>query len=260
MIEPPLLEVQSLTVRFGGIVALHDISFTVTRGECVGVIGPNGAGKSTLMNAISGLVRTGMGSITLDGVNLLQIGIAQRAELGIGRTFQHSRLFSGLPVIDQLLCGHYSRTEYAFFGALSRRPSVVREERDLRDKAEELLRRLGLGNMAHLPVSELSGAHRRLVDLGRALMIVPRALLLDEVAAGLTMQEKSHLAALLRQEQTENQTSMIVIEHDLDFVRSLAQSTVVIAEGAVIASGQTAEVLGRPEVLEAYVGAPEVAS
>lgn len=260
MTEPPLLEVQGLTVRFGGIVALHDITLAVTRGACVAVIGPNGAGKSTLMNAISGLVRTRVGSIILDGVNLLQTDIARRAELGIGRTFQHSRLFSDLPVIDQLLCGHYSRTGYALLGALSRRPGVIREERDLHDQAEALLSRLGLGDMVDFPVSELSGAHRRLVDVGRALMIAPRALLLDEVAAGLTVQEKLDLAALLRHEQTENRTSMIVIEHDLDFVRSLAQSTVVIAEGAVIANGPTAEVLARPEVLEAYVGATEVAS
>ncbi len=226
----------------------------------MGVIGPNGAGKSTLMNALSGLARTRTGSITLDGANLQHTRVARRTELGIGRTFQHSRLFTGLPVIDQLLCGHYCRTGYSLFGALTRRPSVVREERDLRSRAEALLHRLGLAHMAYLPVSDLSGAHRRLVDLGRALMIAPRVLLLDEVAAGLTEPEKRALVALLRTEQTENQTAMIVIEHDLDFVRSLAQSTVVIAEGAVIASGGTQDVLARPEVLEAYVGGLEAAS
>jgi branched-chain amino acid transport system ATP-binding protein len=255
-----LLEVRDLTVRFGGIVALQEVSLAVGQEECVGVIGPNGAGKSTLMNAISGLVRSSSGSIVLDGVNLLHTRVARRAELGIGRTFQHSRLFAGLPVIDQLLCGHYSRTHYGLFGALTRRPAVLREEREWRDRAQALLDRLGIGHMSRLPVGELSGAHRRLVDLGRALMIEPRVLLLDEVAAGLTDQEKRDLVALLQSVQAESHMSMIVIEHDLDFVRTLASSTFVIFEGRLLAGGHTAEVLARPEVLEAYVGGLEAAS
>jgi branched-chain amino acid transport system ATP-binding protein len=252
--------VRDLVVRFGGILALQDVSLTVEREECVGVIGPNGAGKSTLMNAISGLVRSSSGSIVLDGVDLVHARVARRAELGIGRTFQHSRLFAGLPVIDQLLCGHYSRTHYGLFGALTRRPSVLREEREWRDRAQTLLDRLGIGDMSRLPVGELSGAHRRLVDLGRALMIEPRVLLLDEVAAGLTDQEKRDLVALLKSVQSDNHTAMIIIEHDLDFVRALAHSTFVIFEGGLLASGHTSEVLARREVLEAYVGGLEAVS
>jgi branched-chain amino acid transport system ATP-binding protein len=260
MTAEPLLIVRDVSVRFGGIAALRGIDMTVDQEECVGVIGPNGAGKSTLMNAISGLVRVSGGRITLDGFDLMRAPVARRAELGIGRTFQHSRLFSGLPVIDQLLCGHYCRSRYGLLGALTRGPGVQREERALRDRAQALLDRLGIGHMSRLSVDELSGAHRRLVDLGRALMIDPRVLLLDEVAAGLTDQEKRDLVELLRSTQAESLTAMIVIEHDLDFVRALAGRTVVISEGGLLASGKTAEVLSRPEVLEAYIGDLEEAA
>jgi branched-chain amino acid transport system permease protein len=254
-----LLEATGISVAFGGVVAVDDVNFAVDAGARVAIVGPNGAGKTTLLNAISGLVRPRAGSIMVEGVkaDLTRLSPAKRASLGIGRTFQHSELFGGqgLTVGDQLLCGAYARTRYTILGALLRTPAMLREERRVLAEAEELLRELDLESVAYRQIEELAGPDRRLVDLARALMSKPRLLLLDEIAAGMSVEAKQRLARYLRAKCLKDGMALVVIEHDIEFVRSLAERVVVLSEGAVLAEGTPDDVFARAEVMEAYVGA-----
>lgn len=258
-----ILAVDGVTVRFGGITALSEVDVALEEGGCLGIIGPNGAGKSTLLNAISGLVPTQAGSAWFNNrtVDLFTLEPWNRARLGVARTFQHSRLFAGLTVTDQLLCGGYSGQQYGLFAAICRLPATLSRERHLHERARQILGELGLSSLEHAPLNELPGPHRRLVDLGRAMMSSPRVLLLDEIGAGLAADEKSQLVRTLRRHRRAEGCAMVVIEHDLEFVRALAESVVVLTEGRTLAAGPTAQVLQRPDVLAAYVGAvPAVAS
>jgi branched-chain amino acid transport system ATP-binding protein len=256
MTPPPLLEIDDVSVRFGGLIVLRNVALDVGAGEIMGIIGPNGAGKTTLLNCISGLVKPQHGSIRFGPgrTELTSSTPHARAKLGIGRTFQHSLLFDRLTVLDQLLCGGYSADGHHPVASLLRLPGALRRERALRDHAEELMEKLGLSAYAHSHNDRLPGALRRLVDLGRALMTRPRLLLLDEIAAGTTLDERDRVIRLVQECQREQGVAVVVIEHDLEFVRALAPTIVVLAEGRVISTGETNEALARPEVLEAYVG------
>lgn len=249
-----MLEASEITVRFGGIQALDNVAFEVRPGECLAVIGPNGAGKSTLLNVLSGLVKPTQGSLRYLDHNLLRARTSARSRLGIARTFQHSDLFADLTVIDQLLCGAGSRARYGFWSALLRSRRFLASEGEIRAESLRLLERLGIEAWAHARPERLPGPHRRLVDLGRALMMHPKLLLLDEIAAGLTADEKQNVLAIVREERQESGASVIVIEHDLDFVRSIAETALVLSFGRVIAYGPIGEVLSRPDVLLAYTG------
>jgi branched-chain amino acid transport system permease protein len=254
-----LLEATGIRVAFGGVTALDGVDFAVPKQSRIAVVGPNGAGKTTLLNAISGLVKPKEGSIRLDGLDadLVRQSPARRSGLGIARTFQDSALFSGqgMTVADQLLCGAYARTRYTIGGALLRTPPMLREERRIGEEARELLAELDLEALAYRQIEELAGPDRRLVDLARALMARPRLLLLDEIAAGMSGEAKSRLSAFLRARCDDRDMALVVIEHDIEFVRGLAEHVVVLSEGRVIAEGEPAAVFARAEVMEAYVGA-----
>jgi branched-chain amino acid transport system ATP-binding protein len=251
----PLLQVDSLSVRFGNLVVFSDLHLAVEPGAIKGIIGPNGAGKTTLLNAITGSVRPSSGSIRFgpDAVELTTKQPHTRIRLGIGRTFQHSNLFNGLTVLDQLLCGGYFGVRPRPFGVLLRTPAFLRDERELLHRAHSVMERLELTRFAHLRPERLPGATHRLVDLARALMAQPKLLLLDEIAAGTTLAERSRVIDIVR-DCRRSGMSILVIEHDLQFIRELADESIVLAEGREVASGETSEVLSRPEVLEAYVG------
>jgi branched-chain amino acid transport system ATP-binding protein len=253
-----MLVMNGVSVEFGGVAALRQVDCRVPVDTIVGMVGPNGAGKSTLMNVISGLVRPSSGSVELmvgeKYVDLTRRPRYDRARLGVGRTFQHSRLFVGLTVIDQLMCGAYHRTGYGMFAAMTRLPKAKHAENAIVDEAEMVLEELGLAHARHAAVSSLPAAHRRFVDLGRALMAHPRLLLLDEIAAGMTETEKERVINLICRRNKDSHLTAIVIEHDLDFVRSLAPTTIVLAQGRTLAVGPTAEVLARQDVFEAYIG------
>ena len=254
----PLMDVDSLSVQFGALVVLEDLSFTVEAGAIKGIIGPNGAGKTTLLNAITGSVRPRTGSIRF-GPDLVELTTStphKRTRLGIGRTFQHSNLFDGLTVLDQLLCGGYSARKSRGLGMILRTPVFHRDEADVVERAEVVMERLGIRQFANFTTDKLPGATHRLVDLGRALMTQPTLLLLDEIAAGTTLEERARVVDIVRDCQRDGM-SILVIEHDLQFMRDLAEEAIVLAEGKVVAAGETNEVLSRPEVLEAYVGAEE---
>jgi ABC-type branched-subunit amino acid transport system ATPase component/ABC-type branched-subunit amino acid transport system permease subunit len=255
---PPkaLLEVTSLSVQFGGVAALTNVSVAFAEGEVTAIIGPNGAGKTTLLNVVSGLVRVTAGEVVYAGsVRLDKAPPSVRASLGIARTFQHTRLFPGLRVIDQLLCGGYSASNYRTIAGVFRTSSMLRKELALAKHAEDLMAEFGLATVSYAEIESLPGPQRRLVDLCRALISRPRLLLLDEIAAGMTDREKLHVIGVLRRYLANYRLSIVLIEHDLDFVQALASTVIVLNEGSVLAVGETRSVLARADVLAAYVGA-----
>lgn len=255
--EPLGLVATNVVVAFGGVRAVSDVSFTLAPGDALSLVGPNGAGKSTLLNAISGIVPM-EGSIRLvdqdEEVELMRKPSHKRARLGVGRTFQHSRLFSEMSVMEQLTAGAYSMQPYGVAGTILRTPRMVRAERDATARATAVLAELGLGGSERMLVSELPGPHRRLIDVGRALMVNPRLLLLDEAAAGLTEGEKVALSEQLLDIARSRGITLVVVEHDLEFIRRTTTRSIVLVNGSVVAAGPTDEVLNRPEVVRAYVG------
>ncbi|MDO8211098.1 ABC transporter ATP-binding protein [Conexibacter sp. CPCC 206217] len=255
-----MAEVIALTgvcVRFGGVQALDGVSFTVGAGESLSLIGPNGAGKTTVLNAISGFVRPHAGSIVAGGsppVQLLRAPAHRRASLGIARTFQNSRLFGDMRVLDQVMCGGFGTTRPRPLGTLARGPRFLRDDEALRVEALEMLEALDLADAWARPISALPSGHRKLVDLARALMSRPRLLMLDEIAAGLSGEEKQRLLAFVDARRERDSFALIVIEHDLDFIRAIATRAVVLDHGRPLASGSVDDVLARADVLQAYVG------
>src|ERR1700728_987479 len=245
--DPGLLEADCLSGHFGGVYAVNEASFALQQRQSLAIVGPNGAGKTTLLNAVSGLVRTHAGSVRVhapDGwVDLTGRPPHARASYGISRTFQHSKLLSGYSVIDQLLCGASAGTPYGLARALVRSPKMLSEERRWWAAAEAVLEELGLADKASVRVEDLPGPPRRLGDLGRALVSDPRIILLDEVAAGTTEDEKAMIVDLLRTRKAATGMGALIIEHDLDFVRQLADEVIVLVEGRLLSSGKPSDVL-----------------
>ncbi|MEV0073378.1 ATP-binding cassette domain-containing protein [Amycolatopsis sp. NPDC050768] len=252
-----ILDLDSVFVRFGGLVAVGGVSFSVERGSVTGLVGPNGAGKTTLFNAISGLVPVTGGAINLrttrGSADLTRVGAWRRAGLGIGRTFQDSRLVAGLPVLDQLATGAFAGRS-RFLGAVLRGRSFLADERQLVDRAHEVFAQLKIEHQAAVNVDLLSAPERRLVDLGRALMSRPELLLLDEISAGMPVEDKEMVADRVLDYVRSSGATVIFVEHDMGFVRRVADRTVVLAEGEILADGGPEEVLRRPDVLAAYIG------
>jgi ABC-type branched-subunit amino acid transport system ATPase component len=255
--EAALIEVRDIVVRFGDVRALDSVSFAIAPGERMSLIGPNGAGKTTMVNAISGFVRPVQGSMSGFGpppVDLMKTRIHRRVDLGIARTFQGSQLFGDLRVIDQVMFGGFAATRTRPFGALVRTPGFLREDERLRADAMAVLEALDLAGSWDKRVSELPSGHRKLVDLARALISRPKLLMLDEIAAGSSREEKSGLLELIERRRQADGFALIVIEHDLEFIRQVADTAVVLAHGRPIAAGDIETVLASEVVLEAYVG------
>ncbi len=252
-----LLDIRDLAVSFGGLKVMEGVSLNVRAGAISALIGPNGAGKTTIMNVISGHVRAASGSVVFDGTELTTASARIRPRLGIARTFQHSELFDQLTVLDQLMCGAYARRRGTGFPDILRGPATLRRDRELRDESRALLGRLGIERHAYAIAQSLPGALKQLVDLGRALMCEPRLLLLDEIAAGTAVNERELIIEIIRDYRERTGMALLVIEHDLEFIRELAATVIVLANGGVLATGPTDEVLSRQDVLEAYVGAAD---
>lgn len=254
------LEVRGLSLAFGGNAALDDVSLHAAHGELVGIIGPNGAGKTTLFDVISGFLRPDEGRVELRGVDVTDRTAATRARLGLGRSFQDSRLFSALTVRDALAVSLERFTDVADpFNAMLRLPVQVRTEAAVRRRVDELMEMFGLGRFADNLVSELSTGSRRLVDLAAVVAHQPTVVLLDEPSSGVAQREVEAMLGLLRNVRDQLDATMLIVEHDIAFIAELADRLVAMDRGAVIANGPPADVLQLPTVGEAFLGSDPLA-
>ncbi len=247
-----LLEAEGITKRFSGITALDDVSLDVEAGEAVGLIGPNGAGKTTFFNCLLGLLRPDGGTVTFGGSDVTRMPVYRRARAGIGRTFQRMELFAEMTVRDHLLVAERSRLGTGrFWRDVLNLSAPTAEERAGADGTLELL---GLTDVADAPIESLTLGQGRLVEVGRALMTGPKLLLLDEPSSGLDAGETTALADTLRNVQADRETAVLLVEHDVDFVRAFVSRIFVLDFGTRIAAGKTDEVLASDEVRRAYLG------
>jgi branched-chain amino acid transport system permease protein len=247
------LAVSHVTKRFGGLIAVNDVSFTLTRGTLTSLIGPNGAGKTTLFNAISGIGRLTEGRVEIAGIDVTGWQPHRVAALGVGRTFQNARLFGEMTVLENVVAGAF-RTERTSFGAdLLALPSSRRSEREATDRARETLARLGLEPIASTLAKDLAFGDRRRVELARATASNPWLLLVDEPAAGLNASERSALTADLLKLRDAGMT-LLLIEHDMRLVMSISERVMVLKFGMMIADGKADAVRNDPGVVAAYLG------
>jgi branched-chain amino acid transport system ATP-binding protein len=246
------LDVAGLSVRFGGLRALKDVSLSVPDGGVVGLIGPNGAGKTTLFNAVSGFVRTESGSITFGERDITHMAPHRRAGLGVVRTFQHGGLVTQATVTQNVIMAQHAIMRTGVLAGIFGQAAA--EERELRGRAAEVLARLGLESVAGKPVHDLSHGLIKMVELACALVRDPKVLLLDEPSAGLDPAETADLGARLRELQAEQAITTLVIDHDLRLVRHVARHIVVLSFGEVIAEGDWEVVRKDAKVIAAYLG------
>jgi branched-chain amino acid transport system permease protein len=248
------LIVKSVKKQFGGLVAVNDLSFDVKAREIVGLIGPNGAGKSTIFNIITGVASPTGGAVFFRGQRIDALKSREISELGVARTFQHVQLISDMSVLENVMIGAHRRGAAGVFSAslhLDRR-----EEARIRAEALHQIERVGLSEIAFKPAGSISLGQQRIVEVARALCADPLLLLLDEPAAGLRHSEKIALAALLDRLRCEG-LSILLVEHDMDFVMNLVDRLVVMDFGQRIAEGIPADIQGNERVVEAYLGGVE---
>ena len=248
-----ILRLQNVTRRFGGLVAVDDVSFDVRRGEVFALIGPNGAGKTTLFNGITGLIPPSSGTVEFDGRDITGLKPHQVAVRGIARTFQNIRLFDYMSALDNVRVGQHSRMRAQVWDAIFKTPLERAEEREVEAKAMELLRFVGVERHAHNYARNLAYGQQRRLEIARALASGPTLLLLDEPAAGFTPQEKVQLMNLV-EKILDNGITVFLIEHDMKVVMGISKRIAVLDHGEKIAEGSPDEVRSNSRVIEAYLG------
>jgi branched-chain amino acid transport system ATP-binding protein len=248
------LELRGISVRFGSFDAVSDVSLTVHAGEIVGLIGPNGAGKTVTFNVASGLQKARAGRVLVDGMDVTGASAHQRARLGLARTFQAPQLFAGMTVVENLAVAAHRFTSGGILTDALVYPLRRAAMREARERAEAVLRFLGLEALGGLEVTAIPIGTTRLVELARALCLRPRVLLLDEPASGLDSHETRDFVELVAGIRATLGCGVLIVEHDMDVIMPLCDEVVVMAEGRRIAAGLPSEIRGNPAVIEAYLG------
>ena len=252
-----ILDVKNISLRFGGVKALTDISFNVREHEVRAIIGPNGAGKSSMLNCINGVYTPQEGSITFRGQTFSHMDSRQVAEMGVARTFQNLALFKGMSVLDNIMSGRNLRMKTNLFQQAFRNPwwsSAEREEVQHREMVEKIIDFLEIQAYRKTPVGRLPYGLQKRVDLGRALAMEPQVLLLDEPMAGMNVEEKQDMSRFILDVNDEYGTTIVLIEHDMGVVMDISDRVVVLDYGKKIGDGTPQEVRANPDVISAYLG------
>ena len=255
--RPFQLEVKDVSMGFGGIKALDMVSLSIKQGEIYSIIGPNGAGKTTLFNCISGIYRAQGGSIIFEGKKIMGTNPPEIARLGIARAFQNIALFEGMTVLDNLMSARGYLSNYGLFRAALYLGKCVREEIQSRDKVEEIIEFLDLQPVRKMPVRALPYGFQKRVELGRALAMEPKLLLIDEPVSGMNLEETEDMARYMLDINEEMSITVILVEHEMGLVMDLSDRVTVLNFGTKIAEGSPKDIAKNPEVIGAYLGEAE---
>ncbi len=249
-----LLEVKNLGISFGGLRAVDNVNLNIEKGQLYGLIGPNGAGKTTIFNLLTGVYRPTDGSIKIDGVNIVGKSPSEICQAGIARTFQNIRLFKKMSVLDNVKTALHNQMKYPLVASFIRLPGYFKAEKEMNEKAMEILKVFDLDGQADYLASNLPYGKQRKLEIARGLATNPKLLLLDEPAAGMNPNETAELMETIRLVRDRYQITILLIEHDMKLVTGICEKLLVLNFGTELAAGTPEEVLNNPEVITAYLG------